>query len=816
MRCDVMRQSSVSLLVCSLAIYLAAVPGSTIQISGGLQGVPTSCSQEGEVLSLPDATDGQMTHDPCIHCVCKNSAVVCEKEECEGLETCPVVERRTPEGEGECCARCKGCFYAGQNYTNDQHWLSNQDACRTLTCKGGVVTMARMHCVTPCSNPIRRSGYCCPLCPISHSNSVILGGPEMAVLTDPCLRCQCDSWFCHCYRTACPALDCPGGVQYTPRGHCCPECHYPTKEIRLDAGRCVYKNEKFEHQQSFRPDPCTLCKCQDSSVICQRFVCPRVHCSKERLYYDPQLCCPRCRDRDPLPCTYLDQHHQHATVWRLDECTTCKCTNGETKCVTEPCQYAHGCPVGYRLKKIPGQCCPECEEKEAICTVFGDPHYQTFDKKQYSFQGTCKYVLSQPCIVEDGSSEVPFIVVAQNDPMKSVGYSWTKHISVQLPREKLRISLLRGKRVKENGRRLRLPHLRLGVYSVMMDKERRVVLRVSSVGLKVVWGQQSYVEVGVSSKYKGRLCGLCGNYNHDVSDDFTTSDGHMTSSVETFAQSWKFGSWKKCRSETDRIYQRLAGKERRKLRRQKENDLKIRSEDVWRMIFGKRSKNPLISPASEEAVIVENRKANGNRKQQLWRKKDTNAKNERKSDYSLDIVKGEKEKEKWRKGTEKKKRQRKKERRRRRLSNLCRGGRKKWRDRRAQIKECRLLKKDLFRGCRGQVPVGKFYRWCVEDACACPSSGKCHCESLTAYSRQCEEEAGILVKWKHLSSCQFTSACSVKGAVFSSCAPGCQPTCGAVRRGDSGCTGETCTPGCTCPPGTVLHGKECIPTEKCP
>lgn len=36
--------------------------------------------------------------------------------------------------------------------------------------------------------------------------------------------------------------------------------------------------------------------------------------------------------------------------------------------------------------------------------------------------------------------------------------------------------------------------------------------------------------------------GLCGTFNNDTSDDFTTFSGIIESSVQLFAQSWSMGS----------------------------------------------------------------------------------------------------------------------------------------------------------------------------------------------------------------------------------------------------------------------------------
>ena len=41
----------------------------------------------------------------------------------------------------------------------------------------------------------------------------------------------------------------------------------------------------------------------------------------------------------------------------------------------------------------------------------------------------------------------------------------------------------------------------------------------SSVGLTVEWNSRTIVRVAVAGKYHGKMCGLCGNFNGDQSDD---------------------------------------------------------------------------------------------------------------------------------------------------------------------------------------------------------------------------------------------------------------------------------------------------------
>uniref|UniRef100_A0A915KJ80 VWFC domain-containing protein n=1 Tax=Romanomermis culicivorax TaxID=13658 RepID=A0A915KJ80_ROMCU len=161
---------------------------------------------------------------------------------------------------------------------------------------------------------------------------------------------------------------------------------------------CVFRRERIKNSQLFRPDICALCVCREGTVQCQRFMCKVPNCTASRIYYRPDLCCPLCLDRDPLPCTYQNREYKHGESWSVNSCTKCSCSNSQINCTTTQCPFERGCPRGYRM--IPasrGQCCHTCKEYEATCTVYGDPHYQTFDGRQYNFQGSCKYILTKTC-----------------------------------------------------------------------------------------------------------------------------------------------------------------------------------------------------------------------------------------------------------------------------------------------------------------------------------------------------------------------------------------------------------------------------------
>jgi len=63
---------------------------------------------------------------------------------------------------------------------------------------------------------------------------------------------------------------------------------------------------------------------------------------------------------------------------------------------------------------------------DGVCTVFGDPHYRTFDGKFYSFQGSCKYQLTADCVGHT------FSIRVTNDARGTRTSSWTKTVSIKV------------------------------------------------------------------------------------------------------------------------------------------------------------------------------------------------------------------------------------------------------------------------------------------------------------------------------------------------------------------------------------------------
>ncbi|XP_072508897.1 kielin/chordin-like protein isoform X2 [Notamacropus eugenii] len=436
-----------------------------------------SCSFEGH-----EHQDGEKFEGPmgsCEQCYCQAGNVYCKRVQCPSL---PCVLQVTEAGT--CCPRCRGCLSPDGEHPEGSSWTPLDAPCSSCICHQGIITCAHIHCVSSCAHPQQGSTDCCPLCDdCVHEGQTYKPGESFQPGSDPCEVCICElspqgTPHLRCYRRHCPSLvGCPPS-QLLPPGpqNCCPTCAQALSNCTAGLlGR-----------ELTPPDPCYTCQCQDLTWLCIRLTCPQLNCPPAEHHTMPGNCCPTCRAPSPS-CSYKGHVVPSGEHWVVDECTSCSCVAGTLQCRGQHCSL-----------------------------VTCDP-------------GSCSYVLTKDCHGGDFSIQVT------NDDRGRRGVAWTKEVTVLLGDAVIR--LLQDRVVTVDGHPVSLPFLKEPLLYV--ELRGGTVLLHAQLGLKVLWNGQSQVEVTLPGSYRGRTCGLCGNFNGFTQDELQGPSGLLLPSEAAFGNSWQ-------------------------------------------------------------------------------------------------------------------------------------------------------------------------------------------------------------------------------------------------------------------------------------
>uniref|UniRef100_A0A8C4F7I6 VWFD domain-containing protein n=1 Tax=Dicentrarchus labrax TaxID=13489 RepID=A0A8C4F7I6_DICLA len=185
-----------------------------------------------------------------------------------------------------------------------------------------------------------------------------------------------------------------------------------------------------------------------------------------------------CIKPEACSCVHNGISYQPGETTKVD-CNTCTCKDRKWQCTTNQC--------------------------DGTCSVYGAGHYMTFDEKRFTFDGSCEYILTQ--------SNGTFRVITENVPCGTTGTTCSKTIKIFLGVNKTVPFLYRT----------------MGIYLVVEANN----------GLILMWDRKTSLFIKLSPKYKGRVCGLCGNYDGNANNDFTTRSHAVVVNPLVFGNSWK-------------------------------------------------------------------------------------------------------------------------------------------------------------------------------------------------------------------------------------------------------------------------------------
>uniref|UniRef100_UPI00358ED4DF mucin-2-like n=1 Tax=Myxine glutinosa TaxID=7769 RepID=UPI00358ED4DF len=189
------------------------------------------------------------------------------------------------------------------------------------------------------------------------------------------------------------------------------------------------------------------------------------------------------------------------------DCNQCVCNEGKWICTTEKCP--------------------------AVCKMYGDGHYVTFDGHRYLFDGKCAYTVVQDYCGKSRTNGT-FQIITENEECGTTGTTCSRSVKIFLKKYNLEVQLKDGKYkiIPLEGKTSRPNNLAVesvGLYRVFEMAE----------GITVMWDGRTSIFIKLSKEWSGKVCGLCANFNGDVLDDLSTRAGMPVTSALDFGNSWK-------------------------------------------------------------------------------------------------------------------------------------------------------------------------------------------------------------------------------------------------------------------------------------
>ncbi|XP_076359176.1 uncharacterized protein LOC143251821 [Tachypleus tridentatus] len=321
--------------------------------------------------------------------------------------------------------------------------------------------------------------------------------------------------LCWKYLPTCTPSPCSNSqlCKQTSDGHYYCECEtgYEGKYCQFDVDECLSANGGCSY----------MCTNTPGSFFCS--------CPNDMKLGDDGLKCIATSFCEDGHLVYLN-----GETWEKD-CQQCKCLDGTVTCLNLKCLNV-ACTQGEKEFKAPGECCSKCVSEPVLCTLQSNNELVTFDGMEFQFTGTCRYTLSEDC------SEGEFTLQLEDSTSRSSGkviYIYTHCVKVEISS---------GGSVKVDSQLVSLPYKNNSIVHVDPFPGDKSAVQVSTQsGVIVVWYPSGEIQVLVPLRFQKKLCGLCGNYNGILSDDFTTKQHLPARTVVELIHSWKVDGYKHCK-----------------------------------------------------------------------------------------------------------------------------------------------------------------------------------------------------------------------------------------------------------------------------
>ncbi|KAM4618054.1 mucin-5B-like [Discoglossus pictus] len=378
----------------------------------------------------------------------------------------------------------------------------------------------------PCALSTEHNSY--TKCPdtFQYSYASSTCSPTCRSLSEPDITCAIE-------RYPVDGCICEDGKYMNDNGKCvlpalC-SCYYkgtpvdPEEVIHVNGAMCTCTNGKLEcigkkPEKPVCDYPMVYFDCSNTTAGTKGSECHKSCSTYDMECYSTQCIsgcmCPEglvsneegeCVREEDCPCMHNNDIFEPGDTIRV-QCNTCTCKNRMWDCTKNTCL--------------------------GTCVTYGDGHYITFDNHRYRFNGDCEYTLAQDYCSADASSGT-FRVITENMPCGTTGTTCSKSIKLYLGNYELKLGDQKFDVVKRD----------VGQYVAFKVRQMGIYLVVEAAnGLVLVWNKKTTIFVKLHPNFQGQSCGLCGNYDRHVGNDFGTRSGSLVGDVFEFGNSWKLSA----------------------------------------------------------------------------------------------------------------------------------------------------------------------------------------------------------------------------------------------------------------------------------
>ncbi|XP_066575613.1 IgGFc-binding protein-like [Amia ocellicauda] len=288
--------------------------------------------------------------------------------------------------------------------------------------------------------------------------------------------------------------------------------------------RCYLQCPMFSHYEPCGSSCTATCANPNAPSGCQSSCVESCQCDVGFL-----LSADECVPRGQCGCSYQGSYYPaNYTFWADDQCQqrcTCDPQTNQLTCTQSSCKPLESCGLVGGVRGCQAIAVQSCLSE-------GGRHYVTFDGLAYDFQGSCVYHLAVLCSLSTNLTAFAVQI------FKGIEDTAAVTVIIHMYGVAMEISSDRSGKIKVDGVFKDLPY-NLNTDQVMLYDTGLLVFMQTNFGLSLTLDVHNRLTLAVPSVYSGSLCGLCGNYNGNSTDDLTTRNGQLAADPFEFGKSWK-------------------------------------------------------------------------------------------------------------------------------------------------------------------------------------------------------------------------------------------------------------------------------------